>query len=114
MLLLSSSPWCSLLQLVFYFKCKVFHTTTLLFVLLLLVCCYLLKNLVLTPCIPSCKNWEWLGVNNWKLVFFSKYFSLCLFSLFFKSHVFCSLFVLIFLVFGLWCSTCYKLFWKQT
>jgi hypothetical protein len=38
--------------------------------LLLFACCYLLKNLVLPPCIPSCKNWEWLGVKNRKFVFF--------------------------------------------
>ncbi len=25
-----------------------------------LVCCYSLNNLVLAPCIPSCRNWEWL------------------------------------------------------
>jgi hypothetical protein len=35
-----------------------------LFALLLFVCCYLLKNLVLPPCIPPCRNWEWLGVKN--------------------------------------------------
>jgi hypothetical protein len=64
------------------------------------VCCYLLKNLVLTPCIPSCKNWEWLGANNWKLVFFNKHFPLYLFSLFFKFHVFCSFFCFNF--FGFW------------
>jgi hypothetical protein len=37
---------------------------------LLLVCCYSLKNLVLPPCIPSCRNWKWLGVENKKLIFF--------------------------------------------
>jgi hypothetical protein len=31
---------------------------------LLLVCCYLLKILVLPPGIFSCRNWEWLGVDN--------------------------------------------------
>jgi hypothetical protein len=41
-----------------------------LFELLLLVCCNPLKNLVLPPCIPSCRNWEWLRINNGKLVFF--------------------------------------------
>ncbi len=59
-----SSP----LQLFFYFKYKVFHVVILIFVLLLLVCCYLLKNLMLPPCIPSCRNWEWLGVKNQKFV----------------------------------------------
>jgi hypothetical protein len=40
-------------------------------VLLLSVCCYSLKNLVLPPCIPSCRNWEWPGIKNWKSIFFA-------------------------------------------
>jgi hypothetical protein len=61
---------CSLLQLFSYFRYKVFHVHVFLFALLLLVCCYLLKNLVLPPCIPSCKNREWLKVENKKPIFF--------------------------------------------
>jgi hypothetical protein len=66
----SFSHCCSPLRLLLYFKYKVLCTTILLFMLLLLVCCYSLKNLVFTPCIPSCKNWEWLGIKNQKLSFF--------------------------------------------
>jgi hypothetical protein len=49
---------------------KVFRAATLFFTLLLLVCCNSLKNLVLPPYIPSCRNWKWLGIENKKPVFF--------------------------------------------
>jgi hypothetical protein len=69
-----------------------------LFVLLLLVCCYSLNNLVLPPCIFSCRNWEWLGIKNQKHVFFNKYFSLCLFP-FFNFLISCLLFLFLFYFF---------------
>jgi hypothetical protein len=46
------------------------------------LCYYSLKNLVLSPYIPSCKNWEWSQVENWKPIFFNQYFSHCLFPFF--------------------------------
>jgi hypothetical protein len=77
-LLLSFSHCLTLLfTLLSYFKYKLFvllfsssHYFAFLFALLLLVCCYLLKNLIAPPCIPSCRNWEWLGIKNWKPIFF--------------------------------------------
>ncbi len=45
-------------------------------------CCYSLKNLVLPPCIPSCKSWGWPKVDSWPLVFFSVRFFFPLFSFF--------------------------------
>jgi hypothetical protein len=75
--LLSSSRCCSPLRLLLYLGTRFFMlllfsscSSVVLFALLLLMCCYTLKNLVLPPCIPSCMNWEWLRVKNWKLVFF--------------------------------------------
>ncbi len=107
---------CSLLWLLSYFRYKVFRTTILFFTLLLLVCCYSLKNLVLPPCIPSCKSWEWSKVDSRPLVFFliRFFFPFVFFHFFcFLSHVFYS-FVLIFFVFVLWCMVCYELFLKHT
>jgi hypothetical protein len=90
-MLLSFLRCCYPLQLLFYFRYKVLRATFLLFALLSLVCCYLLKNLILPSYIPSCRSWEWSWVKNWKLVFFSKYFPLCLFPFYFlKSHIFFS------------------------
>jgi len=65
-----SSLCCSPLRLLSYFKYKVLSVIVFIFVVLLLVCCYSLKNLVLPPYIPSCRNWEWLSVENWKPIFF--------------------------------------------
>ncbi len=77
-----------------YFRYKVFHTTTRFFMLLLLALLFVEKSCT-TPCIPSCKSWEWSRVDSWPLVFFFQwgFFSLC-----FLSHLLYS-FVLIFLVF---------------
>jgi hypothetical protein len=44
-------------------------------VLLLFLCYYLLKDLVLPPCIPSCKSWESLRINNLHFFLVSSFFT---------------------------------------
>jgi hypothetical protein len=123
MLLSSFLSCCSPLHTTLLFSFS-HHTTPLLFTP---HCCYPLctatavgvlsfvEESCITPYIHSCKNWKWSRVENWKLVFFGKYFSLCLFSFFIFFNLISFIpFFFYKMTFGLWCRACYKLFWKRT
>jgi len=127
-LLLSSSHYLAFLfaLLLFYFKYKFFCVATFLFVLL----CFPLHIVVVGVLLfveESCINLlnsslqELRVVGTWELktcIFFSKYFSLCLFPfylfVYLMSFVPLFFFLFSFLAFSFWCKACYKLFWRQT